>query len=77
MTSLSAKDAVIISLKLGYVDGKYFSTEDIANFLQISNEEVIETTKNVLLAYKNSFNEFLDNAIAVATDNPSLQIKKQ
>lgn len=66
--ALSVKESVIISLKLGYIDGKYFSTESIAQFLGIEEAEVIETTKKVLLVYKESINNFLDNAIAVATD---------
>ena len=63
MSMLNAKEAVIISLRLGYVDGKYFSTESIARFLGIEEEEVIETTKKVLLLYKESINGFLDKAI--------------
>ena len=68
MSTLTVKEAVIISLKLGYIDGKYFSTESISEFLGIEPSEVIETTKKVLLVYKENINDFLDNAIAVATD---------
>ncbi len=66
--TLSVKEAVILSLKLGYIDGKYFSTESIANFLGIESREVIETTKNVLTVYKEYINGFLDNAISVVTN---------
>ncbi|MBE6148730.1 MAG: sigma-70 family RNA polymerase sigma factor [Firmicutes bacterium] len=66
MGTLSAKEAVIISLKLGYIDGKYFSTSAIANFLGIEDHEVIETTRKVLLLYKESFDKFLDEAIKYA-----------
>ena len=52
MSILTAKESIIISLKLGYVDGKYFSTESIAQFLGIEETEVIEATKKVLLLYK-------------------------
>lgn len=52
MSVLTAKESIIISLKLGYVDGKYFSTESIAQFLGIEEKEVIEATKKVLLLYK-------------------------
>ncbi|MBR4230930.1 MAG: sigma-70 family RNA polymerase sigma factor [Bacilli bacterium] len=68
MSVLSAKEAVIISLKLGYVDGKYFSTESIAAFLGVEESEVIETTRKVLLLYKDSINEFIDSVIKIATD---------
>ena len=70
LENLSIKEAIIVSLKLGYVDGKYFSTESIANFLEIDELEVIDITKKVLLLYKTTFTEFLDNAINVLTTNP-------
>ena len=75
MEKLSTKDAIIISLRLGYVDGKYFSPESIANFLEISIDEVNETIKNTLLLYRDSFNSFIDNVIGVATDNKVLTYK--
>ena len=68
MSVLTAKESIIISLKLGYVDGKYFSTESIAQFLGIEEMEVIETTKKVLLLYKENIKSFLDSIIEVATD---------
>ena len=63
MSTLSVKDAVIISLKLGYIDDKYFSTEAISNFLGISTDEVRETTKKALLLYRESFVDYIDTAI--------------
>jgi len=68
MSVLSVKESVIISLKLGYVDGKYFSTESIAEFLGVEPQEVIETTRKVLLLYKENINQFIDNAIQIATE---------
>ncbi len=62
---LTVKEAVIISLKLGYVNGEYFSTEAIAQFLGIEKAEVIETTKKVLLLYKENINQFIDHAVEV------------
>ena len=72
---LSPKEAIIISLKLGYIDDKYFSTESIANFLDISEEEVNETIKKMLLLYKDKINTFIDNIIVGATEGKVL-IKK-
>ncbi len=69
MNHLTIKEAIIISLKLGYIDGKYFKTESIAKFLEISEEEVRETTKKILLLYKDNINNFLDRIIEIATDN--------
>lgn len=68
MSVLSVKESVIISLKLGYIDGKYFSTDSIAQFLGIEQHEVIDTTRKVLLLYKENINQFIDNAIQIATE---------
>ena len=67
MASLSAKEAVILSLKLGYIDGKYFSTDAIANFLGIDPLEVIEVTRKALTLYRDSFVSFIDEAIQITT----------
>lgn len=63
MNNLPPKKAFIIALRLGYIDNKYFSTEAIANFLEISEEEVRETTKEILNIYRNSINDLIDTAI--------------
>ena len=65
LNTLSVKEAIIICLRLGYVDNKYFSTESIADFLCIEEEEVIETTKKVLLLYKENINNFIDKAVEI------------
>jgi len=67
MNVLSVKEAVIISLKLGYIDGKYFETESIAKFLNIEQQEVIDTIKKVLILYKDNINQIIDSAIEVVT----------
>lgn len=76
LKSLTIKEAVIICLKLGCIDGKYFTIESIAGFLGIETSEVIETTKKVLLAYKENINQFIDKTIEVAT-NSSLVLRKK
>ncbi len=63
---LTPKEAVIIFLKLGYIDKKYFSTESIAKFLEIESEEIREITKKVLMVYKEKISQFIDKAIDVA-----------
>lgn len=71
MNVLSVKEYVIISLKLGYIDGKYFTTESIAKFLEIEQDEVRETIEKVLLLYKENINQFLDNVIKIVSDEPN------
>ncbi len=69
LKSLTPKEAVIICLKLGYVDEKYFTTESIAGFLGIETSEVIETIKKVLLVYKENINQFIDKTVDIATSS--------
>lgn len=80
LSVLSVKEAVIIVLKLGYIDGKYFSTKSIADFLGIEESEVIETTKKILLLYKENINNIIDNLIEASTmpnkSDKSLSLKK-
>lgn len=61
--SLSVKEAIVICLKLGYVDGKYYETKEIATFLNIEEQEVREIVKNALIVYKEYFDSFVDKAI--------------
>ena len=72
---LTIKETVIISLKFGYIDEKYFSDKAIAEFLGIEQNEVIEISKKALLLYKENINKFIDHAIEVITENPSKLIK--
>lgn len=76
MSVLTVKESVIISLKLGYIDGKYFSADSIAQFLGIEAQEVIDTTRKVLLLYKDNINQFIDDAIEMVTEQPKQLTKK-
>ena len=64
MTELNPKSAIIIALRLGYIDGKYFSSESIAKFLEIEEKEVRETTAEILNLYKSRLNSFIDQAVS-------------
>lgn len=63
MLNLDTKTAIIIALRLGYVEDKYFTTESIAEFLGIETSEVREKTIEILNLYKNKLNETIDTAI--------------
>ena len=62
MTKLPIKKAIIIALRLVYVDNKYFSTESIAEFLGIEPEEVRQTTTEILNLHKQNLNNMIDTA---------------
>lgn len=72
---LTPKEAIIISLKLGYVDNRYYSNESIAEFLGITTLEVIETTKKVLLLYKENINSIIDTAIEAVSNSENSDIR--
>ena len=75
MSTLGVKEAVIISLRLGYIDDKYFTTQAIANFLQIEEKEVIDIIERVPNMYKIKTNKFLDKAIQIGTSNDKVKPK--
>lgn len=63
MDILTEKEALIVFLKLCYVDGKLFTSEIIAQFLGIKKEEVLETAKRILLIYREQIDTFLYEVI--------------
>ena len=69
LSILSVKEAIIVSLRFGCVDGKYFDTKAIASFLDISEDEVRDTTMKALLLYKENINNFIDKAINIVSNN--------
>lgn len=66
---LDPKEAVIISLKLGYIDGKYFSNEAISNFLEIDSKEITEIVTRALSSYKQMLNIIIDETISITADD--------
>lgn len=76
MNKYTLKEIVIISLKLGYINGKYFSTKDIAQFLEINEQEIIDTTKKFLLEYKEKLNHIIDDMIKITEDKKDIITRK-
>lgn len=66
---LTPKEAVIICLRFGYIDNKYYSVQAISNFLGITELEVLDITKKILLLFKDNINKYLDNAIEYIEGN--------
>ncbi len=77
LSILTPKEAIIIMLKLGYVDNKYFSTDRIAEFLEIEPSEVSETTKKVILLLKERINDYIDLAINEVSKGDIVTLKKE
>ena len=72
---LTPKETMIITLKLGYIDNKAYSSESIAKFLNIDEKEVNEITKKTLLLYKNAINSYIDNIIEESTPKKKTRTK--
>lgn len=77
LSILTPKEAVIIMLKLGYIDNKYFSTDRIAEFLEIEPSEVSEITKKVILLLKERINDYIDLAINEVSKGDIVTLKKE
>jgi len=75
-SSLGIEDAVIISLSLGKIRGRFFSVEEISDFLNISNSEVRESIKKVLEVYKEYLLDILDKATNIVSSNSKVLEKK-
>ena len=61
--TMPPKEATIIYLKLGFVNGKRYTTIDIAEFLDITTFEVREVNKKFLLGSKDIITASLDDVI--------------
>lgn len=72
ISNIGSKESIIISLRMGYIDGKYFSVDAIAEFLDIERDEVSKIIKEVLLNYKESVIKSIDHAIEVASDEQNV-----
>ena len=69
-------ECLILSLKLGYFQEKYFSTDAIADFLDVDKEYVINITKQGLTSYKERLNQMIEEAITKeAQDNEQPYVK--
>lgn len=71
LKNFTPKEVIIISLKFGLVDQKYFSTNSITNFLGVSEEEVREIITKAILLYSKELNKCIDDIIDATTETLS------
>lgn len=77
LNKYSAKEKMIISLKLGYIDGKCFSTQAISEFLEIPEKEIISLTHKVLLEYQEMINSIFQGTIKMVTEKQEEKVFKK
>ena len=75
LEKISVKEAIIISLRLGYVDNKSFSIESISN-LEYQWKRSKWGNKKVLLLYKDSMTNFMNNTIYSISGNKIFILKE-
>jgi len=59
----STLEAIVIALVCGHVEGKFYSTSAIANFLQIDIEKINSIMRSGILKFKDELNKKIDSAI--------------
>ena len=63
LKTMSVKEAVIVSLKFGFVNDQYYSNESIKSFLNVEDKDIREATMKMLIAYKEKVLSLVDTAI--------------
>lgn len=68
--NLTNEEYVIVMLKLGYINNKYYSTEEISTMLDIDAQTIIDITKKVLNIMKYYLYYCVDNTIERLVEEP-------
>lgn len=81
MDGLNIDEKIILSLRLGFVDGKHFSVKAISEFLGIPGCSVASISKDAILNHSNKINKILDKAVELSfnannSNKPNILIKK-
>lgn len=69
LSNFTTKEAVIISLKLGFIAGKSYKTEELARFLRIDKKEIQDVVLKFLHLYKQNLQQFFNNVVEVPNKN--------
>lgn len=76
MTGLSMKEKIIVSLRLGYVDGKHFSVDAISEFLGLSNYDILKTSVEFMTKHADKVDSVLNKAMDFTLDSDTLSSSK-
>ena len=58
---MSIQEAIILSLKLGYVNNKVYNNEEIARFLNLDKKWIDETVKKCIFIYQDQTKNLIEN----------------
>ena len=61
LKNMSIQEAIILSLKLGYVNNKVYNNEEIARFLNLDKKWIDETVKKCIFIYQDQTKNLIEN----------------
>ncbi len=78
MDGLNTDEKIILSLRLGFVDGKHFTIKAISEFLGIPGCSVVSISHDALLRHNDKVSSILDKSLELSTSvcKPNILIKK-
>lgn len=69
-------ECTVLTLVLGHIEGKFFLTPSIANFLGIDKDQINTIVKSGILEFKEVINKKIDMALdVIQSDEPNQYIK--
>lgn len=68
LSNFTSKEAVIISLTLGFINNRYYSIKEVSDFLKINEVEIKQIILNYLNLYKKSIHEFLQQVVELSQE---------
>ena len=69
LDELSQKESIVVNLKLGYSKEKNYTTSTIADFMDISEQDVIDITIKAIEMYKEKLNKSITNDCDIIQNN--------
>ncbi len=73
-SDLSSDEAIILSLRLGYFEGKCYSVDAISDFLGLSTSDIRKKTRDVFKNHADKVDAFLDKAITTSSSDNSSKV---
>lgn len=69
LSNFTPKEAVIVCLGLGFINGKSYSIGEISDFLKINKQEIQEIVLKYLNLYRNNIKQFIDKTVELSNES--------
>lgn len=73
-SDLSSDEAIILSLRLGYFEGKCYSVDAISEFLGLSSSDIRKKTRDVFKNHADKVDDFLDKAVSISSSDDGSKV---